>query len=108
MPKQLTKSSEPSKRLVVGQIPSGFLKYIENSPESHLAREERVEKFNKPVLNLYQPRTHMHEANKGMRCVRMTICMQSKSRFISLKVKRVLRQRNKKSKAQHSGCILGE
>lgn len=64
MPKQLTKSSEPSKRLVVGQIPSGFLKYIENSPESHLAREERVEKFNKPVLNLYQPRTHMHEANR--------------------------------------------
>lgn len=41
-------------------------------------------------------------------CIRMTICMHSESQFMSLKVKRMLRQRNKKSKAQHSSCILGE
>jgi len=74
MPKQLTRSSEPSKRLVWGQILSGFLvinplKYIENSPELHLAGEQRVEKYNKPVLKLYQPHTHMHEANREERGV---------------------------------------
>lgn len=55
--KQLTKSLEPLKKLVLGQILSGLLvinplKYILNSPELHLAREETVESFNKPVLNL--------------------------------------------------------